>query len=67
MFCNDIKYLRDSTVKSTKVYVKKSVFYKIESTVSGKIFVTARGWSDLSDMMRICEENGDNIDENDTF
>ena len=36
--------------------VRKSDFYKIESTVDGKTFVTARGWSDLSDMIKLYEE-----------
>ncbi|MBO4694701.1 MAG: AAA family ATPase [Clostridia bacterium] len=38
--------------------VKKNDFYKIETTVDGKSFVTARGWSDLSDMMNLYEEKG---------
>lgn len=42
---------------------KKSDFYRIESTVDGKSFVTARGWSDLSDMMRLYEMLGIKIDE----
>ena len=42
---------------------KKSNFYLIESTVDGKQFVTARGWSDLSDMMRVCENLGEPVDE----
>ena len=36
--------------------VKKNDFYKIETTVDGKSFVTARGWSDLSDMMNLYEQ-----------
>ena len=48
----------------TYLEIKKSDFYKIESSVDGKTFVTARGWSDLSDMIRLCEQNGDLIDEN---
>ena len=47
----------------TYLDIKKDDFYKIESTVDGKTFVTARGWSDLSDMIRLCEENGDKVDE----
>lgn len=43
---------------------KRDCFYKIESTPSGKQFVTARGWSDLSDIMRIYEGKGIMIDEN---
>ena len=37
---------------------KKNHFYKIESTVNGKSFVTARGWSDLSAMISLYEKNG---------
>ena len=43
--------------------IKKDDFYRVETTVDGKSFVTARGWSDLSDMIRLCEENGDLVDE----
>ncbi|MBQ7144010.1 MAG: AAA family ATPase [Oscillospiraceae bacterium] len=48
----------------TYLDVKKGDFYQIESGVDGKSFVTARGWSDLSDMIRLCEANGDRVDEN---
>ena len=44
--------------------IKESDFYRVESSVDGKTFVTARGWSDLSDMIRLCEETGDKVDEN---
>ena len=47
----------------TYLDIKKSDFYKIETTVDGKSFVTARGWSDLSDMMHLYEEHGLVIDE----
>lgn len=40
----------------TYLDIKKDDFYRIETTVDGKSFVTARGWSDLSDMIRIYEE-----------
>ena len=46
----------------TYLEVRKHNFYKIESTVNGKSFVTARGWSDLSDMIRLYEVNGERID-----
>lgn len=49
---------------TTYLDIKKSDFYKIETTVDGKCFVTARGWSDLSDMMKLCEQQGINIDQN---
>ena len=40
----------------TYLDIKKDDFYKIESTVDGKSFVTARGWSDLSDIIRLYEQ-----------
>ena len=42
--------------------IKESDFYRVESTVDGKTFVTARGWSDLSDMLRLYEKNGIKVD-----
>nr|SIP63270.1 ATPase [uncultured bacterium] len=36
--------------------VKKDHFYHVETKVSGKSFVTARGWEDLSRMIRLCEK-----------
>ena len=42
---------------TTYLDIKKTDFYKIETTVDGKSFVTARGWSDLSDMIRLYEQN----------
>ena len=47
----------------TYLDIKKADFYKIETTVDGKSFVTARGWSDLSDMMRLYEQNGITVNE----
>lgn len=47
----------------TYLDIKKSDFYKIETTVDGRTFVTARGWSDLSDMMKLYEQHGIVIDE----
>ena len=38
--------------------IKKDNFYKIETTVEGKTYITARGWSDLSDMIKLYETNG---------
>lgn len=40
----------------TYLEIKKDDFYKIESTVDGKSFVTARGWSDLSDIIKLYEQ-----------
>ena len=42
---------------TTYLDIKKADFYLIETTVDGKSFVTARGWSDLSDMMLLYEKN----------
>ena len=47
----------------TYLDIKKSDFYRIESTVDGKSFVTARGWCDLSDMIKLYEMHGIKIDE----
>jgi len=47
----------------TYLDIKKSDFYKIETTVDGKTFVTARGWSDLSDMMKLYEEHDIAVDD----
>ena len=42
--------------------VRKENFYKIEETVDGKKFVTARGWSDLSTVIWLYEEQGIPVD-----
>ena len=42
---------------TTYLDIKKGDFYLIETTVDGKSFVTARGWSDLSDMIKLYEKN----------
>ena len=47
----------------TYLDVKKDHFYRVETTVDGKTFVTARGWSDLSDMIHLYEKNGIVVDE----
>lgn len=38
--------------------LKKEYFYKIETTVNGRSYVTARGWEDLSDILSLYEEEG---------
>jgi hypothetical protein len=48
---------------TTYLDIKKSDFYKVETTVDGKRFVTARGWSDLSDMILLYEQHGIPVDE----
>ena len=41
----------------TYLDIKTNDFYKVESTVDGKRFVTARGWDDLSQMLRLYEQH----------
>lgn len=48
---------------TTYLDIKKDDFYKIETTVDGKTFVTARGWCDLSDMMKLYEDKGFTVNE----
>ena len=48
---------------TTYLEVRKDDFYSIETTVEGKRFVTARGWEDLSDMIKLFEQNGFTVDE----
>ena len=47
----------------TYLEIRKDDFYRIESTVDGKTFVTARGWDDLSLMIKLYEKNGIKVDE----
>lgn len=42
--------------------IKKQNFYNIETTVDGKIFVTARGWEDLSHFLQAYERLGLHMD-----
>lgn len=48
---------------TTYLDIKKQDFYLIETTVDGKSFVTARGWVDLSDMIKLYEQHGYKVDE----
>lgn len=43
--------------------LKKEHFYRIESTVKGRSYVTARGWEDLSQILYLYEEEGLTADE----
>ena len=38
--------------------MKKDCFYTVENTVDGSFFVTARGWEDLSELLKSYEELG---------
>lgn len=42
--------------------IKKNHFYAIETTVDGKQFVTARGWEDLSEILKVYETIGISAD-----
>lgn len=42
--------------------IKKTNFYKVESTVEGKRFVTARSWDDLSRMITVYEKMNLTVD-----
>lgn len=50
------------TAVLTYLEIKKDDFYSVKTTVDGKEFVTARSWVDLSDMMKLYEENGLPVD-----
>ena len=43
--------------------LKKDYFYRIETTVNGRSYVTARGWEDLSEILSLYEEEGMKADE----
>ena len=46
----------------TYLDAKKENFYRVESGIEGRRFVTARSWSDLSRMIRLYELNGIEVD-----
>lgn len=46
----------------TYLDIKPQNFYKIETTVDGKSFVTARGWDDLSRMIKLYEQQNIPVD-----
>ena len=48
---------------STYLDIKTSDFYRVESTVEGKTIVTARAWLNLSDMIRLYEQNELKVEE----
>ncbi len=43
--------------------LKKDHFYHMETTSKGRSFVTARGWEDLSEILKLYEEEGLAVDE----
>ncbi len=42
--------------------LRRDYFYRIETTVDGKVFATARGWEDLSEFLKACEVLGKQAD-----
>lgn len=42
--------------------LRKQNFYKVETTVDGKCFATARGWEDLSQFIKVYESLGKTVD-----
>lgn len=46
----------------TFLEIKKNFFYVVETTVDRKSFVTARGWEDLSEMIKLYEKNDITVD-----
>lgn len=46
---------------SSYLEIRKDDFYKVETTVDGKRFVTPRGWEDLSQIIKLYEENYINV------
>ncbi len=58
-------YARDTNVHPAILAfleVRGDCFYSVETTPEGKCFVTARGWSDLSEIMTLFEDMGKPID-----
>jgi hypothetical protein len=49
---------------TTFLEIKQDCFYRIETTPEGKSFVTPRGWDDLSQMIKLYEQNDIEVDEN---
>lgn len=43
--------------------LKKEHFYRIEASMKGKTYVTARGWEDLSETLHLYEEEGMTVEE----
>ncbi len=60
------KYASDAGVHGAIlgfIDVNKEYFYGVETTAFGKNYVTARGWEDLSDMIRLYEESDRKVTE----
>lgn len=42
--------------------IRRDYFYRMETTVDGRVFATARGWEDLSEFLKACEILGKRAD-----
>ena len=42
--------------------LRRENFYRVENTVDGRLFATARGWEDLSQIIQVYEELGKTVD-----
>lgn len=42
--------------------LRKQNFYRVETTADGKLFATARGWEDLSQLIHVYEKLGKKVD-----
>lgn len=54
-----LEYARENQIHGAVISylsMKKDNFYAAENTVDGKVFVTARGWEDLSELLKSYEE-----------
>ena len=60
------EYARERQIHSgilTYLDLKKDHFYVMEMTTSGRSYVTARGWEDLSEMLYLYEQEGLEVEE----
>ena len=47
--------------------LRRENFYRVENTVAGKLFATARGWEDLSQLIQVYEKLGKTVDRDVAF
>ena len=60
------KYAQERNVHSAVLNflaLKKEYFYHMETSAGGRSYVTARGWEDLSQILKMYEEDGLTVDE----
>ncbi len=60
------KYASDAGIHGAVLHFienNRDYFYGVETTAYGKNYVTARGWEDLSDMIKLYEEAGKKVTE----